>query len=84
MLKLSFEGISEQMTGHLKTRRQMRDMAYEQQRQQQSQYHNVAQAMAHPPPGMMQMQGQPQPQQPREMRWVGVDPAQMIRRGPPQ
>lgn len=83
MLKISFESIAEGRTRAVKARRQMRDMAMEQHRQQQAQYQNAAQGLHHPPPPTMHMQSQPQ-QQPREMRWVGVDPAQMIRRGPPQ
>ena len=79
MLKLSFEGMSGDTMERLKRRKDMQDAAAMDQQQQHNRFHNG---------GPMPLTGQVQPhqssQQPREVRWIGVNPAQMMRGPPPQ
>lgn len=79
MLKLSFEGISRDALDRLKRRWDMQDAAMDQQQQQHGQFQNGG-------PMQLTARGQPQqlPPQAREVRWIGVNPAQMMRGPPPQ
>ena len=76
VLKLSFEGMSEDTMERLKRRRDMQNAVMDQQ-QQHSRFQNGA-----PMPLSAQAQPHQPPPQPREVRWIGVNPAQMMR-GPP-
>ncbi|KAF4461340.1 positive regulator of purine utilization [Fusarium albosuccineum] len=72
----NFGRVSGQVVERLRRRKQMRDAA----REQQMQYHGGGMQPQHQ--AALQMQNS---QQPKEMRWVGVDVAQMMRGGfPPQ
>lgn len=71
----SFRRISAEVLERLRGRQRMRDSARE---QQQVQYQGVR----GPSPGQQQAMMHSQP--PKEMQWVGVDVAQMMRGGAPQ
>lgn len=75
MWRESFGRISEEVVERLSRRKQARDVARE---QHQMQYQNGG---MQPQQAPVQMHGG---QQPQEMRWVGVDVAQMMRGGLPQ
>lgn len=90
MFKLSFERISGETTERLRRRKEMQDTAameqQQQQHHQQQHHHQVQQGQFYsgPPLGLAGMQPQhSMPQQSREVRWVGVDPAQMMQGAPP-
>ena len=82
MLRHSFDRISENMVERLRSRKQMHDAAVGQQQQQQqqaNQYPSGVPGQIQGPAAAMRIQSQ---QQPKEMRWVGVDVAQMMRGAP--
>lgn len=76
MWRDSFQGISEEIIERLRRRRQMRDATREQ-------HHRQYQSRTTPPHHQAPIQMQ-NAQQPKEMRWVGVDVEQMMRGGLPQ
>lgn len=76
MLKISFESISSETIERLGRRRDMQDAAQQQQHHHQGNYPNGG-------PMPLNAPSQQQQPQPREVRWIGVNPAQMMR-GPPQ
>lgn len=78
MLKTGFEAISGETLDRLRARRDMQNVALDQH--QQGQFPNGGQM---PLQGQAQPQQQQQQQQPRDIRWMAVNPAQMMR-GPPQ
>jgi len=73
MLKVSFESMARETMQRLRSRKQMESASLDSQ-QQQYQGRAVQGIQAVPPP---------QQQQPREVRWIGVDPGQTMRGGGP-
>ena len=80
MLKTGFETISRETLERLRARKDMQNVALDQQQQQQQvQFPNGG-----PMPLTAQQPPQVQQQQQRDIRWMAVNPAQMMRGPPPQ